>query len=132
MFSLIELKFSVGAQETIYRLVMINKSFETYFPFLIFWDKKDSDNSHNKTKIHDLPGPIYHDPRYNVPLCVPQISCFTNVLTFPRFTVPPIYHAFSLSPKKHSKSGDYCTINIQRNNRFRETINSFIDLDLAG
>ena len=27
---------------------------------------------------------------------------------FPRFTVPPIYRAFLLSPEKHGKSGDYC------------------------
>ena len=55
--------------------------------------------------------PIYRVPRYNVPLCVPPISCFTieHVLTFPRFTVPPIYRAFLLSPEKHGKSGDYCT-----------------------
>ena len=33
--------------------------------------------------------PIYRVHRYNVPLCVPPISCFTieHVLTFPRFTV---------------------------------------------
>ena len=54
--------------------------------------------------------PIYRVPRYNVPLWVPPISCFIieHVLNFPRFTVPPIYRAFLLSPEKHGKSGDYC------------------------
>ena len=64
--------------------------------------------------------PIYRVPRYNVPLCVPPISCFTikhiltsPVLPCPRFTVPPIYRAFLLSPEKHGKSGDYCIILIR-------------------
>ena len=55
--------------------------------------------------------PISRVPRYNVPVCVPPISCFTieHVLTFPIFTLPPIYRAILLSPEKHGKSGDYCT-----------------------
>ena len=55
--------------------------------------------------------PIYRVPRYTAPVLVPPISCFTiehDVLTFPRFTVPPIYRAFLLCPEKHGKSGDYC------------------------
>ena len=60
--------------------------------------------------------PRFTGPRFTVSLditclCVPSISCFTieHVLTLPRFTVPPIYHAFLLSPKKHGTSGDDST-----------------------
>ena len=40
--------------------------------------------------------PIYCVPRYNAPLCVALILCFTivHVLTFPRFTMPLIDRAF--------------------------------------
>ena len=71
-------------------------------------------NQHFLVSVYSYPpiyrAPIYHAPRYNVPLCVLPISCFTikHVLIFPRFTVPPIYRAFLLSPEKHGKSGDYC------------------------
>ena len=61
---------------------------------------------------------IYGVPRYNVSLCVPPILCFTieHVLTFPQFTMPPIYRAFLLSPEKHGKSGDYCIYQVGQAN----------------
>ena len=74
--------------------------------------------------------PIYRVPRYNVPLCIPPISCFTieHVLTFPRFTLRPIYRACLLSPEKHGKSGDYCTYIFQYNSSGNNAWQSFSPL----
>ena len=60
---------------------------------------------YSSTPIYRVP--IHCVPWYNVPLCVPPISCFTieHVLTFPRFTVPPIYRAFCFPSRSTVNQG---------------------------
>ena len=62
----------------------------------------------------DFPVPIYHVPRYTVPVHVPPMA---NIVFYNKKFVnfPPIYHApdltyILLSPKKQGKSGDYCKL----------------------